>query len=49
MAGLARMNELYEAGEVVPIIERVYPLRETPAALRHVGEGHALGKAVITV
>jgi NADPH:quinone reductase-like Zn-dependent oxidoreductase len=46
---LARMNELYEAGEVVPIIERVYPLSETPAALRHVGEGHALGKVVITV
>lgn len=46
---LVRLNELYEAGEVVPIIERVYPLSETPAALRHVGEGHALGKVVITV
>jgi len=34
---------------VVPVIERTYPLEETAAALRYLGEGHAQGKNVITV
>ena len=29
-------------------IERTYPLSKVPDALRHVGEGHARGKVVIT-
>ncbi|MEA2532937.1 MAG: hypothetical protein QOJ93_748, partial [Actinomycetota bacterium] len=28
---------------------RTYPLREVPAAIRHVQEGHARGKVVIAV
>jgi NADPH:quinone reductase-like Zn-dependent oxidoreductase len=55
--GLAKMNqkdlvfvkELLEAGKVVPVIERRYPLRETAEALRYLEEGHARGKVVITV
>ena len=38
-----------EAGKVVPVIERRYPLRETALALRYLEEGHARGKVVITV
>lgn len=31
------------------VIERTYPLNETPAAMGHVGEGHVSGKIIITV
>jgi len=43
------ITELFEAGKVVPVIDRRYPLREVPEALRYLGEGHARGKLVITV
>ncbi|MCZ6662647.1 MAG: NAD(P)-dependent alcohol dehydrogenase [Actinobacteria bacterium] len=46
---LSFLAELLESGEVVPVIERTYPLEETAAALRYLGEGHAQGKNVITV
>jgi NADPH:quinone reductase-like Zn-dependent oxidoreductase len=45
----AFLIELIEAGKVVPVIDRRYPLSEVPEALRYLGEGHALGKVVITV
>jgi len=41
--------ELFEAGKVVPVIDRRYPLSEVAEALRYYGEGHARGKVVITV
>jgi len=43
------ITELCEAGKVVPVIDRRYPLSEVPEALRYFGEGHARGKVVITV
>jgi NADPH:quinone reductase-like Zn-dependent oxidoreductase len=46
---LVFMNELLEAGKVVPVIDRRYPLRETAEAIRYLEEGHAQGKVVITV
>ncbi len=46
---LAFMKELVEAGKVVPVIDRHYPLSEVAEALRYYGEGHAQGKVVITV
>jgi NADPH:quinone reductase-like Zn-dependent oxidoreductase len=46
---LALMNELFEAGKVVPVIDRRYPLSEVPKALRYFGEGLHKGKVVITV
>jgi len=46
---LAYMKELLEAGKVLPVIDRRYPLREVPEALRYFGEGHTLGKVVITL
>ncbi|MBD0339289.1 MAG: NAD(P)-dependent alcohol dehydrogenase [Thermoleophilia bacterium] len=48
-ADLALMAELLESGRVKPVVERTYPLAEVPAALRHLGEGHARGKLVITM
>ncbi len=46
---LAFLKELFDAGKVVPVIDRRYPLSEVPEALRYFGEGHARGKVVITV
>ncbi len=46
---LVFMKELLEAGKVVPVIDRRYPLSEVAKALRYLEEGHARGKVVITV
>lgn len=46
---LVALKELIEAGKVTPVIDRHYPLREVPEAIRYVGEGHPRGKVVITV
>jgi NADPH:quinone reductase-like Zn-dependent oxidoreductase len=46
---LAILKELLEAGKVVPVIDRCYPLSEAAEALRYLGEGHARGKIVITM
>jgi NADPH:quinone reductase-like Zn-dependent oxidoreductase len=43
------LAELFEAGKVVPVIDRRYPLIEVPEALRYLEEGQALGKLVISV
>jgi NADPH:quinone reductase-like Zn-dependent oxidoreductase len=43
------IKELIEAGKVKPVIDRLFPLRETAAAFCYYGEGHARGKVVITV
>ena len=46
---LVLLKDLMEAGKVVPIIDRRYPLSEAAEALRYRDEGHAQGKVVITV
>ena len=46
---LVIIKELLEAGKVVPVIDRRYPLSEAAEALRYLGAGHARGKVVITV
>jgi NADPH:quinone reductase-like Zn-dependent oxidoreductase len=46
---LVFLKELLEAGKVVPVIDRRYPLSEVPEAVRYYGEGHSQGKVVITV
>jgi NADPH:quinone reductase-like Zn-dependent oxidoreductase len=43
------VTELCEAGKVVPVIDRRYPLSEVPEALRYLAEGRTKGKVVITV
>jgi NADPH:quinone reductase-like Zn-dependent oxidoreductase len=45
----AFLIELFEAGKVVPLIDRRYPLSEVPEALRYLEEGYARGKIVITM
>lgn len=46
---LVFMKELIEAGKVVPVIDRRYPLSEVPEAIRYLEEEHARGKVVITL
>ena len=46
---LVFVKELLEVGKVVPVIERRYPLREVPEAIRYLEAGDAQGKVVITV
>ncbi len=46
---LVVLKELIEAGKVTPVIDRTYPLSETPEAVRYLEAGHARGKVVITV
>jgi NADPH:quinone reductase-like Zn-dependent oxidoreductase len=46
---LVSITELCEAGKVVPVIDRRYPLSEVPEALRYLGAGRVKGKIVITV
>jgi NADPH:quinone reductase-like Zn-dependent oxidoreductase len=46
--GLDVMIQLVESGNVVPVIDRCYPLSELAEAFRYFGEGHVNGKIVIT-
>ena len=46
---MVHVTELCEAGKVKPVIDRHYPLREVPEALRYLGEGRVKGKVVITL
>jgi NADPH:quinone reductase-like Zn-dependent oxidoreductase len=46
---LVVLKEMIEAGKITPVIDRTYPLSETPEAFRYLDEGHAQGKVVITV
>jgi NADPH:quinone reductase-like Zn-dependent oxidoreductase len=55
--GIAKINqkdlmyvqELLEAGKIVPVIEKRYALHQTVQALQYLEEGHARGKVVITI
>ena len=46
---LIELTKLIEAGKVTPVIDRTYLLAEFCEAMRHLNEGHARGKLVITV
>ena len=46
---LAIVKELVDAGKVVPVIDKQYPLSEVPDAIRYLEAGRAQGKIVINV
>jgi NADPH:quinone reductase-like Zn-dependent oxidoreductase len=48
-ADLSALSDLIEAGKITPAIDRTYPLAESPAAIRHMLDGHARGKLVISI
>jgi NADPH:quinone reductase-like Zn-dependent oxidoreductase len=43
------LKELIESGKITPVIDRTYPLREAPDAIRYLEDGEARGKVVIKV
>lgn len=45
---LTIMHDLMKAGKVRPAIDRCYKLNDVPEAIRHLEEGHARGKVIIT-
>ena len=46
---LVALAALVEAGKVVPVVGKTYPLVEAADAIRELERGHARGKIVITV
>src|ERR671913_1125338 len=40
---MVHITELYEAGKVIPVIDKTYPLSEVPEALRYLGGGRVRG------
>jgi NADPH:quinone reductase-like Zn-dependent oxidoreductase len=48
-ADLEALGAMIEAGDVTPVIDRVYPFAEAPDGLRYVEAGHPKGKVVVTV
>jgi NADPH:quinone reductase-like Zn-dependent oxidoreductase len=46
---LLDVTALVEDGKLTPVIDRTYTLAETAEGVRHVEQGHARGKAVVTV
>ncbi|MGB2839260.1 MAG: zinc-binding dehydrogenase, partial [Actinomycetes bacterium] len=46
---LEHVRQMAEAGQLVPVIDRDYPFEDSAAAIRHVQDGHARGKVVVTV
>ncbi len=43
------VRDLVEAGKVVPVMDRSYPLGAAAEAIRYLAEGHAIGKVVFAV
>jgi NADPH:quinone reductase-like Zn-dependent oxidoreductase len=48
-ADLERLRELFESGQVVPSIDRSYPLDRVGEAMRHLESGQVRGKVAIVV
>ncbi|MGW3724788.1 NAD(P)-dependent alcohol dehydrogenase [Streptomyces sp. NPDC000851] len=46
---LLAVTALIEAGQLTPVVDRTYALADAAEGVRHVEQGHARGKAVITV
>jgi len=47
--GLDEISALFQAGKVVPVIDRRYPLSEVPEAMCYFGTGKVAGKVVINI
>jgi NADPH:quinone reductase-like Zn-dependent oxidoreductase len=46
---LLTIRELLEAGKIVPVIDKSFPLSQTVQAMRYIVEEHARGKVIIRV
>jgi NADPH:quinone reductase-like Zn-dependent oxidoreductase len=43
------LAQLAESGQLTPAVDRTFALAEAPKAIRHLEEGHARGKVVVTI
>ena len=48
-ADMTILADLMQSGKMTPVIDKTYKLRDVPAALQYLEQGHARGKVVITV
>lgn len=48
-ADLEKLAALMKDGQLTPVIDRTYPLRQTSDAIRYIEAGHARGKVIIEV
>ena len=46
---LDELSQLFEERKLVPLIDRIYPLQETPEAFRYFATGEVKGKIIINV
>lgn len=46
---IATLGSLIQQGDLHPVIDRTFPLSETPNAIRHMEEGRARGKVVVAI
>ncbi|WP_353615447.1 NAD(P)-dependent alcohol dehydrogenase [Arthrobacter sp. OV608] len=46
---LEALASMIEAGSVKPVVDKVFPLAEAPAAIQYLREGRARGKVVVSV
>jgi NADPH:quinone reductase-like Zn-dependent oxidoreductase len=46
---LVTLGDLLESRKVKPVFDSVHPFRETSEAFRHLTDGHARGKIVVTM
>ena len=48
-ADLIALSELIDSGQVTPVVDKTYPLRDAAEAIQYMQDGHARGKVVIDV
>jgi NADPH:quinone reductase-like Zn-dependent oxidoreductase len=48
-ADLMVLRDMADSGAITPAIDRTYPLSQAAAAVRHLADGHARGKVVVTL
>jgi len=48
-ADITVLNDFFEEGKVKPVVDKCFPLNETSAAIRYLGEGYVMGKVIITI
>jgi NADPH:quinone reductase-like Zn-dependent oxidoreductase len=48
-ADLEALATMIRSGQVAPVIDRIYPLSQTPDAMRYLENGHPKGKVVVSL
>jgi len=43
------LKDMFERGQVKPVVEKTYPLEKISEAMHHLGTGHAKGKVVVAI